>query len=614
MLMGYKGKALFIDLTRESAESLNLPENILFKYVGGRGLAAKLFWDLATAKCDPLGPENIFMFITGPLTGTIAPCACKYLVATKSPATNMWLESYSTGQIANELKFAGYDALILLGKASKPTYIEIEDDTVLFKGAESLWGKGAFETETYIKEHFDPTCGVMVIGPAGENLIPFANVGSEYFRKAGRGGAGAVLGSKNVKAVAIKGSSGISCSNMRALYHLVGKHHELYKQSSIGIARHRHGTPLTVSITNAAGMLPTRNFSSGQFEEGIGSIDKDGLAKIAVGDKACYGCFLSCSKITEVKEGPFAGTRIEGPEYETIGLLGSNLGIDYLPAIVKANYICDDLGMDTISAGGVIGFAMECYERGILSKEQTDGLDLKFGNYKAALNLLELMGRKRNFGEFCSSGVKEMAKRLKSDTARFAMHSKGLELPAYDPRAGWGSTITYSVSARGGCHRRAWPALKEVLGGIYPFTTEGKARLVIDMMNDNGVMHSLIVCDFPGKFVPIGADDWAQYLSAVTGHSTTGKDLLECADLTETLIRCINIREGLTCEDDVLPKRILEEALPSGPPMGRIIGKERFLKMRGEYYAARGWNAKGEPLKKTLEKWDFENDEKIAFP
>ena len=191
------------------------------------------------------------------------------------------------------------------------------------------------------------------------------------------------------------------------------------------------------------------------------------------------------------------------------------------------------------------------------------------------------------------------------------MQSKGLEFPAYDPRAGWGSTITYSVSARGGCHRRAWPALKEVLGGVNPFTTEGKARLVIDMMNDNGVMHSLIVCDFPGKFVPIGNEGWAKYLNAVTGTAFTATDLLQRAELTETLIRCINIREGLTCDDDVLPRRILDEALPSGPPKGKVIGEDNFLKMRREYYTERGWNERGEPLVQTLQKWDFESDERI---
>ena len=614
MLTGYKGKLLYVNLDDGTSKSIPLLNEAIEKYIGGRGLAAKLYWDLVPPEAHPLAPENVFMVLTGPLSGTMVPCACKHLIVTKSPATGGWLESYSSGRIAAELKFAGYDGLILTGKAESPAFVLIEDDQVSFPGAGRFWGKGAFEAETHLKEILHPDCGCLSIGQAGENLLRFACVGSEFFRKAGRGGAGAVLGSKNVKGIAVKGSGGIACADIPGLHALVHRHYALYQKSPVAKIRHQFGTPLTLNITNAAGMLPTRNFSRGQFDRAIGTIDKDGVAKAAVAHRACYGCPMACSKITLVREGLFAGTRLEGPEYETLGMLGSNLEIDYLPAVMKANYLCDDMGMDTISAGGIIGFAMECYERGLVTDKDTGGLKLHFGNYMAALELLELMARKEGFGAFCSQGVRDMARTLGPEAEAFAMHSKGLEFPAYDPRAGWGTAVTYSTTPRGGCHRRAWPPTKEVLGGMEPFTTEGKARMVMDLMDENSVLHSLIVCDFFGKMIFLETRDWLECLSLVTGREFTEAELARSAAMTETLIRRINVREGLTSREDTLPGRILREALPSGPPRGKVIGEENFLKMRAEYYLLRGWDEEGVPLPATLAKYGFDEEPKFEIP
>jgi aldehyde:ferredoxin oxidoreductase len=607
-MKGYKGRLIHIDLEKESWKSIPLPEQILRKYIGGRGLGAKLYWDLLPPRTSPLDPENLFMVLTGPVSGTMIPCACKHVIVTKSPATGGWLESYSSGRIAAELKFAGYDGLILSGKAKAPTFVLIEDDEVRFLIAESFRGRGCFETESHLKEILHPDCGSLTIGPAGENLLKIACVSSEYFRKAGRGGSGAVLGSKNVKGIAVKGSGGIPCADIPAMHALVRKHVELYQKSPIAKARHLFGTPLTLNITHPAGMLPTRNFTRGQFDKAIGAIDKDGVARATVSHRACYGCPLACSRITLVKEGPFAGTRLEGPEYETLGMLGANLEIDHLPAVIKANYLCDDLGMDTVSAGSIIGFAMECYEKGLLTDMDTDGLKLDFGNHQAMLELLELMGRRKGFGALCSEGVSKMARRIGRGTEAFAMHSKGLEFPAYDARAGWGTAITYSTTPRGGCHRRAWPPMKEVLGGVDPFTTEGKAKMVIDMMNENHLLHSMIVCDFFGKMISLTVQDWIECLEVVTGHAFAPAELAESAIRIETLIRKINLREGLTLQEDILPGRMLEEPLPSGPPAGKIIGTKNFLKMRSEYYARRGWDESGVPTAETLALCGFEED------
>ncbi len=605
MLNGYKGQLLHLNLGQETSKTIPIPEEILKKYIGGRGLGAKLYWDLISPKADPLGQDNILMVLTGPLGGTMVLGSGKHLIVTKSPASGGWLESYSSGRVTPQLKFAGYDGLIITGKAKHPIYVIIEDDNVDFLDAGHLWGKGAFETESFIREKFHPEGGCISIGPAGENLVPFACIGSDYFRKAGRGGAGAVMGSKNLKAISIKGSGGISCADMDGLLHLILKHRKRI--------RHKIITPMTLTITNAAGMLPTKNFSQGQFKSAIGKIDKDRVIEATIANRACYACTAACSSITQVKEGIFKGLILEGPEYETLAMMGANLGIDYLPAIMKENYLCDDLGMDTISAGVAIGFAMECYERGILTEEETGGLDLKFGNYMAAIDLLKLMAHKKGFGAFCAKGVKEMARSLGRGTEEFAMHSKGLEFPAYDPRAGWGSTITYSVTPRGACHRRAWPPAAEIMGGVNPFIVEGKAMIIKRLMNQRCIMHSLLVCDMPGQMMRLKFNDWAKYLNVVTGSNYTGDYLNNCVEIIETLIRRINIREGFTSIDDSLPKRILEECLPDGPAAGKIIGNDNFLKMRTEYYLCRGWDSEGMPTQKIIDEYEYDAEPSISI-
>ncbi len=605
MVYGYKGQFLYINLSQETYKIIKWPENVLNKYIGGRGLGAKLYWDLIPPDTGPLDPNNVFMILTGPLSGTIAPTAGKHLIVTKSPASGAWLESYSSGRIASELKYAGYDALIVTGKAKAPINLFIYDDDIEFLDAKDLWGKGAFETETIIRERFESECGSLSIGPAGENLIPFACVGSEYFRKAGRGGAGAVMGSKNLKAIAVKGSGGIKCSEITNLTQLVLNHQKRVKS--------RHMTPMTLSITNAAGMLPTRNFSKGQFPKATGNIDKDAVISVKIGDRACFACFAGCSNMTRIKDGIYKDLILEGPEYETLAMLGSNLEIDYLPAIMKANYLCDDLGMDTISSGVVIGFVMECYERGILTEEDTCGIKLNFGNYPVIMELLELIAHKKGFGAFCAKGVKIMARELKKNTEEYAMQVKGLELPAYDPRAGWGSAITYSITPRGGCHRRAWPPSVELLGGLNPFKVEGKAEIVRDLMNHRSIMHSLIVCDMIGPRINLNEDSWANYVNIVVGSNYSGRGLIERSEAIETLIRRINIREGLSSKDDYLPQRILEECLPDGPPKEKIIGTDNFLKMRAEYYTCRGWDEVGIPTRETIMNYGYDNDPKIII-
>ena len=614
MAHGYTLKVLHIDLSVQLFHEIPIKPDLVKTYIGGRGLGAKLYYDMIRPETGPLAPENLFMVLTGPLTATMAPGAGKHLIVTKSPATGGWLESYSSGYFAVELKFAGYDALIVSGRSASPVCLLIRDRQVEFEDARPLWGKDSFAAEKHVKSRMGEKAGVLSIGPAGENLVRFSCVGSEYFRKAGRGGAGAVLGSKQVKAIGVKGSGGVTCADIPEMFALVSKHHELHVKSPVGAARRKYGTPLTFNITNAAGMLPTKNFQNGTDPDAVGRIDADGMSKRFVRDRACYSCIMACSKWSRTDAGSlFQGLEIEGPEYETIGMFGSNLGIRDPSFIIAANKACDQLGLDTISSGSVIGYVMECFEKGYLTEADTGGLRLGFGDTENVLTLLEQIARREGFGALCADGVRGLAERLPPAAKAFAMHAKGLEFPAYDPRAGWGAALTYAITPRGGCHRRAWPPMKEVLGNMDPFTTENKARVVKEMMDDNSVMHSLIVCDIGGKFIPLGTDDYAEYLNAVTGRDYQKSELLWMSGKVETMIRLINLREGLGKESDVLPARVLKECHLQGPTKDRVMGEESFKVMLSEYYRLRGWDDDGVPGTATLAEYHIEDEVKIVL-
>jgi aldehyde:ferredoxin oxidoreductase len=299
---------------------------------------------------------------------------------------------------------------------------------------------------------------------------------------------------------------------------------------------------------------------------------------------------------------------VEGPEYETLGMFGSNLLIDSLPFIIQANILCDRLGLDTISAGNVIGFAMECFDRGLISAKETEGFEVRFGDAEASLALIEMMASRKGFGDILAEGVKAASERIGKGSGRFAMHVKGLEFPAYEPRGAFGSGLSYAVSPRGACHRRAWPPAKEILGGYPPFTTEGKAEMIKELYDQNCVLHSLLVCDMPAKFIPLSLDDYSNYLQAVTGESFSTDDFLTIAGRIETLIRMFNLREGFTRKDDTLPYRTLFEPLPDGPAKGRSIREENLDRMIDDYYACRGWDSQGVPGEATLRKYDLSRE------
>jgi aldehyde:ferredoxin oxidoreductase len=534
----------------------------------------------------------------------------KFVVVTKSPLTHGWCDSYSSGRISLELKKAGYDGLVIRGKANHPCYLRIDDAGIEIREAGGIWGKDSFETERGLKEaEKNPDLGVSSIGPAGEKLCRLACINSELYRQAGRGGVGAVMGSKNLKAIVVRGKKAVSLHDRNRVVALNRENYRRAQKSPVAQARMKYGTPLTLNITHMGGILPTKNFQFGTWEKALEKIDSVGVYKSTTAHKACPSCITRCSMMTRISGGKYRGAELEGPEYETLGMFGSNQLIDDLPAVIQANILCDKLGMDTISAGNVIGFIMECFDKGLISPRETEGVDIRFGDSEASLAALERMAYRQGFGDILAEGVKVASERIGKDSARFAMHVKGMEFPAYEPRGAFGSGLSYAVSPRGACHRRAWPPAKEILGGYPPYTAEGKAEMIKGLYDENCVLHSLLVCDMPAKFIPLSLDDYSNYWQAVTGESISKNDFLAIAGRIETLIRMFNLREGLTRQDDTLPYRTLWEPLPDGPAKGQFIGEENLNRMIDEYYACRGWDSAGVPTVSTLQKYGLSNKE-----
>jgi aldehyde:ferredoxin oxidoreductase len=595
-MKGICGRLLEVDLTSGVTKDHELSEDSFRKYLGGRGLGARLLLDMLPAKTDPLSPGNLLFFLTGPLTGTKVPGSSKFVVVTKSPLTGAWCDSYSSGKLPGELKKLGYDGMLVRGKASSPCYLRIDNQGVRIKEAGWIWGKDSFETDRLIKEaEKEPSAGVSSIGPAGEKLCRFACINSELYRQAGRGGVGAVMGSKNLKAIVIKGKGQIEQHDRNKLVELNQMSFQRSRQSRVAQARMKYGTPLTLNITHSGGILPTKNFQFGTWDQALGRIDSEGVHARTTSRKACISCITPCSLICRVSEGEYGGISIEGPEYETLAMFGSNQMIDSLDHVLQANLLCDKLGVDTISAGNVIGFMMECFEKALISSRDTGGFELRFGDSASSLKAIEMMARREGFGDLLAEGVRKLSGHIGKGSERFAMHVKGMEFPGYEPRGAFGSALSYAVSPRGACHRRAWPPAKEILGDYDPFTIEGKALMTKDSYDENCILHSLLVCDFPSKFIPLSQEDYSNYFEAVTGEAISKADFAVIADRIETLIRMFNNREGFTRKDDTLPERTLNEPLPDGPAKGKYIGEANLKRMIDEYYEARGWDSAGIP-------------------
>jgi aldehyde:ferredoxin oxidoreductase len=600
---GWTGCVLRVDLSTGAIGREALDPDWARDFVGGRGIGARYLWQEVDPQVDALAPENKLIFATGPLTGTNASCGSRYMVVTKGPLTGCITTSNSGGHWGPELKFAGYDLLILEGRAERPVYLWIFDDVVELRPAEHLWGKGVFDTEDAIRREMGiPGTSVACIGPAGEKLVRYAAILNDKFRAAGRSGVGAVMGSKNLKGIAVRGTGAVSVADPSALMAAQWAQKQVLSEAPLtseGLPT--YGTLALMNVINEHGALPTRNYREAQFEEAEAISGEELAATRLAANKACFACTIACGRVSRISEEGQARYTLntsprnwkhatEGPEYENAWSLGADCGVADLDAILKANTICNDLGLDPISLGATIAAAMELYEGGVLSEEQT-GMPLRFGSGDALVAMSEATGYRRGFGDDLAEGSKRMGE--KYGHPEVFMGVKGQEFPAYDPRALQGMGLGYATSNRGACHLRAYTVAAEVVGEPEPMdprATEGKAQLAVDMQNISTAVDAAGLC----VFLTFGntLSDLTPLVAAATGIAYDDDALVRAGERIWNLERLWNLRAGIDPSEDKLPKRMLEDAIPAGPAEGEV---SRLAEMLPEYYAVRGWSPDGRP-------------------
>lgn len=603
-MYGWRGKVLRVDLTRGAVREESLDLRVAKDFIGGRGLGIHRLLAEVDPTCDPLGPENVLIMAAGPLTGTKAPTGGRYMVMTKSPLTGSITCSNSGGQFPAELKKAGVDLISFHGQAAEPVYLWIEGGRAELRSAAHLWGRTTHDTDAILPRETAPGARVACIGPAGERGVLFASIMNDRDRAAGRSGVGAVMGAKKLKAVVVRGQDDVPLYDPRAFSELVKKLAKRFRDNLKG-GRHPlnlHGTAVTVMATQNFGVLPTRNFQQGTFE-GWEEIHGETLTrKYLVRPKACFSCPIGCGRVTKVDDPEFRGQG-EGPEYETVYSLGSNCGVANLAAVTKANYICNEMGMDTITMGSTIACAMELFERGYLSEADV-GRPLRFGDARALVELTQQTALREGFGELLSQGSYRLASHY--GHPELAMVAKKQEFAGYDPRAEQGMGLAYATSPVGASHMRGDPAYIELLGVpilIDPLTWEGKAELVKDWQDVFAIIDAAGLCVFfavrnlvtPTRDIrPQGI---MELLNAATGAGYDLDELVRAGERIFNAERIFMVKAGLSRRDDSLPLRMLKEPIPDGPGQGSVCHLEKML---DPYYQARGWDQNGVPTQEKL--------------
>jgi len=599
---GYVGRILRVNLNSKSTFVEPLNESVAERFIGGSGYAAWLIYRETPMDIDPLDPSNKLIFMTGPLTGTITPSAGRYTVCALSPLTGIWAESHAAGYWGPELKFAGFDGVVVEGRSDKPVYLWIHESGCEIMDAKHLWGLDTYSCEDALKKELSPDVKVASIGPAGENLVRYANIINDRGRAAGRCGLGAVMGSKNLKAIAVKGSVKVIpaaeedklASYVKKLYITIRSHPTVQIYSS-------YGTDGIMSMMYEYGDVPIKHFTEGVWS-GIENISGEAMAKkVLKRNWACFRCPIACGRIVEVKNGPYKTEEGMGPEYETVASLGALCLNDDIEAIVKANELCNRYGIDTITTGVSIAFLMECCDKGLVSRE-VDGLRIEWGKPDLILQLIKKIAFREGIGSLLAEGVKRMSEEIGGEAKQIAMHVKGLEIPMHDPRAFKGMGLQYATSHRGACHLRGEVFIIEqgeripdlgIHERIYRFDLESKPRVVKIMQDWHDVLDSLILCKF--AFIPPAAV--AAILSMVIGRYKTVKELVETGERIYNLKRVINVKRGVTARDDALPYRLLKEPLKNGGAAGQVVELEKMLP---KYYELRGWGEDGVPSQERL--------------
>jgi aldehyde:ferredoxin oxidoreductase len=617
---GYNGKILRVDLNSESIHVEEPHENLYCRYLGGGTLALHYLLNELKPKTDPLGPENILVFAGSVISGTPATGLSRFSVAAKSPLTGAFGEAEAGGWWIPELKFAGYDAIVIKGKAQRPVYLWIHDGVAEIRDARHLWGKFSKETQEEIrKELGDERIRIASIGPAGEKRVRYSCILNDLKHANGRTGLGAVMGSKNLKAVAVRGKKKVEVADEESVKRLTKWVKDTYEEPYFSLGN--LGTARLTGMLSEQGILPTFNFREGSFE-GAEAISGETMSKtILVRRGTCYGCFVRCKREVQVMEPYSVDPIYGGPEYETVAAFGSICGIDDLKAISYVNQLCNAYGLDTISTGSLISFAMECYENGILKKGDTGGMDLRFGNVEAMIRMVEMIGKREGLGDILADGISSAAEKFGKGADRFAMHVKGMPLPFHEPRGKAGVGLGYAVSPTGPDHMEfphdpfwsteAGIALLRPLGILEPVDVfdlgPKKVRIFIYLQQYWDLLNSLGICMFTAK--PMGPhtlNEIVDYVKAVTGWQTSLFDLLKVGERHANMARIFNLREGFTSKDDTLPDRLFNP-MEGGTLKGKKIDKEQFSKAIETYYQMMGWDPEtGVPKKEKLAELDLD--------
>lgn len=600
-------KILKVDLSRRQAVDVELDPRDISLFLGGRGLGAKLLWDHLPAGAEPFSPETRVSFSAGPAQAAGLVMTGKSIVSFKSPATGYYSYASGGGALGDHLRRCGYFALLLEGAASEPIYLWIYNHRVEFRPAGHLWGKMTGEAQAIMaRESGFRQYETVAIGPAGEKRVRFAATisGGETHRSFSRGGSGAVLGSKNLKGFVICGDGTVPVEDPRGLVSILAEMTEMSARHPVPKERFRYGLGSDLETLGELGMLPTRNWQRGSFEGAQGISSRHQRPKYSVKTSVCGPlCVMPCSHRDVVREGEYAGTVVDGPEYDTIYAFGSNCGVDRYDAVMAAEKLCDEYGMDTISTGVAVGFAMECYERGLLKGEQAKDLKLYFGNHRDMIELVRRIGERQGLGELLGEGVMRAAAEIGRGSEAFAMHGKGLELGGYECRGAKGQAIQYSVGPRGGCHHDlGLPARQETIAGKGAEMT-GKGDLTRRLALSRVVFDSAVLCTFSRSVYK--EEIVARALSAITGEEYTESRLLEIAERVLNLERALQARDGLTRAADRLPDRLLKEKLADGPSAGEVVDLEP---LKDDFYRAMGWDRDtGRPSAETLRRFGLED-------
>jgi aldehyde:ferredoxin oxidoreductase len=616
MSNAFVGQILRVNLTSGAISTQNLNPQWARQTLGGAGLATRYLFELTSPGIDPLGTENVLIFMTGALTGTPSASASRYSVVAKSPQTGYWGQSNSGGFFGPALKWSGFDGVIFEGVSPEPVYLLIMNGKAELRKANHLWGLTVPECDDRLQSEIGHPVTVACIGPGGENLVRYAAIMNNKNRAAGRTGMGAVMGSKRLKAIACGGNRHISLHDADEFKRVTQRQHEFMDESLLKIGFDAFGTNMIADMVNVRGGYPTRNWQYGTFEQ-IENVNAQAITdQVLVEGVRCFACPVACGRGTEIRQGKWKGARGEGPEYETTDTLGAMCGVDDLNAITMANYRCNEYGLDTITTGATIAFAMECYQKGILKDDQTGGVPLKFGDADLVVNLVESIAKREGIGNLLAEGTLRMAETLGRGSEHFAMHVKGLELPAYDPRAAKITGLAYVTANRGGDHMNGYiqgPTFIDIPFMIVEDSTirnpliadPQDARILIDMENALSVLDALGGCKFMG--ILLSAGEIVDLVRAATGWDFDLDEFRKCGDRLQTMARAYCAREGLRRDQDILPGRLMSDPLPDGPAQGMVLDRSSLEKMKDAYYELRGWDlASGVPPPTKLHELDLD--------